>query len=286
MYDTPLLSSIQLKNDHKGLVASVVLPGLDFGSINKRTKFMSLFSMSNNFELARMQSMQAANFIEIGKMLKENNLLQFLIAGQYYFSPGFFIPFPRNIEQPVLYQHRVHHLGKSSYSLSGLCKLPNSDESIAEIVCSVVTVDKYTRKSSPLPDWFRTRFHDNTKVPHPTTLNPLKSIPAEAFCHDLTVRPSDTDENGHTNQAVYIKYCSNTKYLAATSNLLPPNYIDNDHKVKVIDTLYTRESSTGDKLKCYVWQGKPMVLHFQVHKDSEPIFHANMEFDGTVTSNL
>ena len=129
--------------------------------------------------------------------------------------------------------------------------------------CICTSIDEATgkRASSPLPSWFL------EGLPHlaekgggpaeawPRRLEPWTAHPGPGhhvcWSGRVTVRPSDTDGNGHVNNACYITMAEDAAAAAARAGELPgfPKRDLAGQQVRCVQVQYEREAFWGDELE-------------------------------------
>ena len=145
---------------------------------------------------------------------------------------------------------------------------------------TVVSVDKTTRKPTPLPDWWKEKYESHV-IGNQRLINPPLKVPENVYNHRTTVTWSDIDGYRHTNYVVYIRFCFDAAMDAIHNGKLKG--FDTDialYHTKDMQALYKGESNAGQELNVALWQNElnPLKLHFDITRDGESIFQATLEF--------
>ncbi|KAI8492993.1 hypothetical protein Bbelb_289970 [Branchiostoma belcheri] len=170
----------------------------------------------------------------------------------------------------------IGHVGKTSYVFKGEVCLETSKESLCRFDTQLVHVDMSTRQPTALPQ----HLQQKTKGPRPTfTLPVLPNTPTMYSCK-VRVGESNIDENGHTNQSVYSRLCSDTtaigtkagRYTSLSGDVLK-------YPVKKIAMLFQKEALLGDVLEVQSWEipSKSISLVFQVKRGEDDIVRCLFE---------
>ena len=173
------------------------------------------------------------------------------------------------------------YVGMSSFSDISKLYDTATGEVYASNINQVVSVDKTTRRPTPLPEWWKEKYA-NYSVNNKGLVIPLLT-PPEEMGHTFEVRASwnDVDSNQHVNYVAYIRFCLD----AAMDALVHGKFrkLQKDilaYQVKCMDIAYKKECNGGDWLRVSLWQDikNPYVLYFDVTKDGETLFQNTMEF--------
>ncbi len=145
---------------------------------------------------------------------------------------------------------------------------------------TVVSVDKTTRKSTPLPDWWKDRYRSHVIGNQRLVCEQLQ-VPEETHRHNMTVTWSDIDGYKHTNYLSYVRYCYDTAMDAIHHKKLSRFHDDiTSYLTKRMRALYKGESRAGHELSVACWENTqdPFTLHFDISKEGETLFQCTLEF--------
>ena len=192
---------------------------------------------------------------------------------------------------PMLGVGYLSQVGNSSYTLTVKLSDYKTGEEILTSVTKVVYVNHSTRKPSPLPEIFSKNVEQHLKrVPHKTIpRNTPLPIPSEAFQYQTKVLHSDCDLNLHSNQSVYLRWCSDAGTTAALCGYF--KYFKRHiglYPLKSMTNHYIGEASVNMQVLVNVWEDRvvPRCLHFVITRDSTPIFKLDLEFFDGVPMKL
>lgn len=149
------------------------------------------------------------------------------------------------------------YLGKSSYNTVIEIRDANTDEVYVKNTNQMVLVSKETRKTTPLPQWFKDRF-DNA-IKGSSLIVPRFSLPsAEIPRHicNLRVLYSDIDAYKHANFSSYLKYAIEAAMEAANKGIYKGLFsgVLMNFKVKTVQTAYVEDVGAEQQLAVTTWQ--------------------------------
>ncbi|XP_019619789.1 PREDICTED: uncharacterized protein LOC109466503 [Branchiostoma belcheri] len=199
----------------------------------------------------------------------------FLRYQEFCFQPGFYTDVVgSNSTLEVVAE--IGHVGKTSYVFKGEVRLETSKESLCRFDTQLVHVDMHTRQPTALPQ----HLQQKTKGPRPTFSLPILPNTPPMYSCKFTVEESDIDGNGHTNQSVYIRLCSDTAAFgtkAGRYRSLSGDFLK--YPAKKIAMLFQREALLGDVLEVQSWEilSKPVSLLFQVKREEDDIVRCLLE---------
>ncbi|XP_019619746.1 PREDICTED: uncharacterized protein LOC109466466 [Branchiostoma belcheri] len=193
---------------------------------------------------------------------------------QFHLHPEFYTKVKYNSAAEVVAE--IGHVGKTSYVIQGSVCLKTSKESLCSFNTHLVHVDMSTRQPTALPENLRRK----GKGPRPAFSLPVPPDTPPMYSCKFRVGESDIDGNGHTNQSVYVRLCSDTaafgtkagRYTSLSGDALK-------YPVKKIAILFQREASMGDVLEVQSWEipSKPVSLLFQVKRGEDDIVRCLFE---------
>ncbi|KAI8492998.1 hypothetical protein Bbelb_290020 [Branchiostoma belcheri] len=194
----------------------------------------------------------------------------FLRYQEFCFQPEFYTAVGPNSTVEVVAE--IGHVGKTSYVFKGEVCLETSKESLCSFDTQLVHVD--------MPTILPQHLQQKTKGPRPTFTLPVPPNTPTMYSCTFRVGESDLDGNGHTNQSVYIRLCSDTaafstkagRYTSLSGDVLK-------YPVKKIAMPFKREALLGDVLEVQSWEipPKPVSLVFQVKRGEDDIVRCLFE---------
>jgi len=169
---------------------------------------------------------------------------------------------------PMYVTLRINYAGKSAFSF--IIHITNNDtcDLLYSSTLTFVYVEYKTRKPVPFPDWYN-QLKEQQKFDPPQPRLPTPVIPPGAFTFQVKSSFADIDHNGHVNQSIYVKWCTD----AGTEAALKGNYsrfADNIGKypLDIFEVKYIGEGFVGETFVVYTWQDStvPLVLYFAITK--------------------
>ncbi|XP_035657388.1 uncharacterized protein LOC118403059 [Branchiostoma floridae] len=176
---------------------------------------------------------------------------------------------------------RMLHVGKTSMTRGGEIVDSSTNEILVKGIVQDVHVSMETRRPKPFPDWIKEKYSYLLSEPRPKTVERFEdpNDTTKMFIYRVTVPPSDIDDNNHTNQKQYIRYCFNCAAVGAKQGAYPTVRGDLFKQgVRKVSVLYQKESLEGDVLTVESWEESPGTLRFQVRKGSEKLVQVTMQF--------
>lgn len=174
----------------------------------------------------------------------------------------------------------IIYAGSSAFSFE--IKLNNycTGELLISAVMTFVYVDYKTRKPAQFPAWY-----DELKKLKP--LGPALSrlatpdVPENVFQYEIVSSFSDIDHNGHVNQSVYVKWCTDVGTEAALKGCYSV-FTDNIGKypLDILEMKYLGEGLVDEVFIISTWQdnASPLVLHFTITKLGKITFVAQFTY--------
>ena len=237
--------------------------------------------MNKMFETARILSLYNG-FLDF-RRVKDNEHALVLRKQSFTLNPKLHQTISFFSKLHMKFNLRVLSIGKTSATYEmRMCDGTTGEELVVNYL-RFVRINLTTRKSTKFPPFFFEKYARFEGKPTTQFLEsrsaPLVSEAAHIF--QLTVRSSDMDVNGHTNQSAYIKFCMD----CATDAALKKYYRHFDSDMCMYTTTYWEidylgESMTGDVLDILTWQAKDVRnIHFCIRLNGRNIFHASTFFD-------
>ena len=175
-------------------------------------------------------------------------------------------------------------VGKTSTTFETRLCDDTTGEELAVNKVRIVRMSRKTRTSAEYPEFYYEKYRPFIGQPTTKFLESrgIPSMPDDSYLFKLQVRSSDTDKNGHTNQASYVMFCMD----CATDAALKKYYRHFDSDMCMYTTTYWEidylgESRTGDVLDIYTWQSNDNIgnIHFSIRLKRREIFNASTIFD-------
>ena len=162
-------------------------------------------------------------------------------------------------------------------------------ETYATFTSFSVLVNMKTRKPTPAPQWWQTKY---TRVIQQKPHQKIDTVRTQVYssCLEVTILYSDTDEYCHTNWATYIRLC----YDAFMNGIVTHAYRciseeEASNGVKYFEITYQKESVLGDKLRVMsseIYKNEKKELLFDVWKGSDLCCRAKMGFHKNGSNDL
>ena len=217
-------------------------------------------------------------FLEYGKLTSDRfsfmASLKTNVARSYYSMPE--LPELPSLRTTVC----LGHIGTSSLSAIATLNCADSGEVYVQSTNQVVSIDKSTRRPSPLPEWWRTKYASSV-VGNKRLMIPRFSQPDSVHLYECRVPYSDVDFNGHTNFAAYIRYCidcgTDGVYTGAYSNFTDAL---SRYYIKDMSISFYNESNANDALQISSWEDEENtnILKFNGTNNGKTIFQSSIEF--------
>lgn len=286
------MQNYDLVMDSKRMKAESHFPGITYDDFD-RGGGLCPWKVCRMFEAGRAIPFNLGNYTDWNN-IAAGNRTAFVLGGEYYFDSCLWDVASKFSYFPYKVTLEVINMGKSSMTFRQVLINKLDNKELATYYMKMVVVDKVTRRPAALPSWHRERFHhlDATLDKKAEfVLDTDTAVPESAFQAETLIAPSDTDLNGHTNQASYVRFCLDAAEAANKAGAL--EYIHGDickYPILKICISYKRETNAGDRIFTSVWQDKlsPQTLHFASQLDGKVVSAASISFKPTprTTSKL
>ena len=193
---------------------------------------------------------------------------------------------------PIFGTVRIVYVGKSSFTFDTILYDYKTGAQLCSLLLTFVYIDKNTRRSAQFPEWVREAASKLSFLRDARPPDRLEDIPVAPRAHKYTTKAlhSDIDGNGHVNQAVFIRWCSDAEIDAVSKNVYRGFKEDTDiYYIEKIEVKYVREGLVNEQYVVETWQdGKsPLIIHFVISKDNDTVFVARFTYgSGSQVSNL
>jgi len=161
-------------------------------------------------------------------------------------------------------QAEISALGTRSAALQSRMVDPHSGRQVllhrCSIICTAMDSATGARRSVSLPQWFLDGLPHLKPEGGPAEAWPRRLQPCQAdaaFVGSLKVRPSDTDVNGHVNNASYVDFALDCIADAVRAGCLRgfPQTTDAAHEeLRSVQVQYEREAFWGDLLEVSLFE--------------------------------
>ena len=239
---------------------------------------MGMWRVGKHFEFARVIAMNNSKFLDGNELMKTNTV--FLVAGLYDISKELYT-YTRNNRYNVQCGMQTDMLtyGNSSFTNKTTWFKLGDGKALGKLTFKYVMVNRNTRRSSPLPDWFRDKYPRLTDPDSYQWMKPLL-VPPHAYSLDKMVEYSDTDSNKHANNTFFLRACFDVAATACSAGYF--KHFSGDffkYHTQKMWVLYSKETNVGSKLKVYTWDSPDSssssdLVFFQIKENDIPLFHA------------
>ena len=188
---------------------------------------------------------------------------------------------PKKVIDPTLrISLCLRYIGTSSLSTAANLNCEATGEVFVNNVNQLVSVDKTTRKPTPLPDWWRTKFAPLVIGNEKLVISQF-SQPQKIHTYECRVPWSDVDLYRHTSYVSYIRYCIDCA-MDGVFNGAYSNFTNtlSQYLIKGTNIAFYNETVANDVIQVASWEDKdnPYILKFDGTKDGKTIFQNSIEF--------
>ena len=189
---------------------------------------------------------------------------------------------------PLYVRLNINYAGTSAFSFKISLCYHRTGVTLYTAYMTFVYVDYLTRKPCPFPDWYNeAKKLQMFESPQPRLA--LPNIPAGAFAYTTVSAFSDIDHNGHVNQSIYVKWCTDAGTVAALSGHYT-GFSKNigGYPFESMQLKYAKEGMVHETFITYTWQdvSNSLVLYFVVTKQNEPAVFAKLHFKSFKSKSL
>ncbi|XP_076455965.1 uncharacterized protein LOC143290426 [Babylonia areolata] len=252
----------------------------DFGS----SETLRPHKLSRLFEAGRVMPLKKG-FLEGPTVITKDYGL-FVLGLHYTFHPALW-SVRRGHTFPFKIETQLQDIGQSSATLQSRLVNTLDNSSLSTLDFKYVYVNRHSGQSSPLPGWLVQKYRSVLKERRQLQLSKdMPVVPAWAYMYDVRVSESDTDHNGHTNQASYIRFCSDATHAAVKEGRLPRLQPSAWHfPLLKLQAMHSGETWMGDKLQVSLWQQEDcrdtiryIIRRMQGDGEDKVVFHASIVF--------
>ncbi|CAL1547718.1 unnamed protein product [Lymnaea stagnalis] len=277
----------RLDIDEKNFKAESYFPGIAYDDYD-REGGISPWKICRMFEAGRVVPFLQGNFLDYLNLCSKNFGI-FVLGGDYYFDSCLWEVTRRYHYFPYKISIELINVGQTSMTIREVLTNLLDNKEIATFYGTVVYVDKLAKRSQPLPYWHRTKYQGAASSEKVQLDSSVTKAPDKAFKVKTLIAASDTDLNGHTNQASYVRFCLDAAEAARRANHL--KLLTRDicrYPILKLSTSYRRETLAGEAITTSVWQDDttPTVIHFALHCGDTLAFTACVTFKPKACSRL
>ena len=159
----------------------------------------------------------------------------------------------------------ISRVGRTSLDMSHEILLADDGSTVARSRATLVSLDE-RRRPTPFHDSVRELILDRGAIDIPP---PEGSVPETAYGRDLSVRPSDHDNQDHVNQARYADFVEDVRQICSRER----GYGDGtwDAPLRRLSIAFENECRAGDPLVARTWKTSGASLEFQLDRGPDDI---------------
>ncbi|BFZ06375.1 hypothetical protein BsWGS_09414 [Bradybaena similaris] len=284
---TTQLCDYRLEIDAKKFTSECYFPGVTFDDFD-RAGNVSPWKVCRLFEAGRAVPIRHGNYLDLTDLVKSGDSTYFVLGGNYYFEPCLW-----KIDHPFQYfpykiKAELVAIGQTSFTIREILINLIDNKELASFICKLVYIDRKTRRPQSFP-YQQLLKYQGIKSNDVKIDVPKSSAPDTAYTRQFIVTASDTDGNGHTNHAAYIRYCLDIAEQARRENRLRHFHSDIClYPITKMSTFYKGETLSGDTLRGSVWESDldPSKLDFVISRGNDIAFAARIDFRDRPSSKL
>lgn len=181
---------------------------------------------------------------------------------------------------PLYVRMFINYVGTSSISFKINLSNRNTSDVLFTAFMTFVYVEFLTRKPCPFPGWFN-QAKKSQRFDSPQPRLPVPAMPSAAFMFETQSVFSDIDHNGHVNQSVNVRWCTDAGTEAAQRGHYKgfKNNIGS-YPLEKLEIKYAQEGMVHEQFVICTWQDttNPLVLHFIMTKSQKPCVFVMIQF--------
>ncbi|XP_077865310.1 uncharacterized protein LOC144351924 [Saccoglossus kowalevskii] len=210
---------------------------------------------------------------------KFQNEFMFVIGGMNITISSEYYQAIKN-RRPVILQLWLSHIGRMSLNYHHIEVDKETNHILSSMDVFHVCMNKVTRKSAPLPEWYKEKYGPYANGPVAKVMKKLEKV-KEVYKYTGRVQYHDIDYYNHTSYKLYLKLCSNCAHSAVADGFFTK--VTDDfalYQVKHISTLYLSETNVNDELIVDTWEDENNndTVHFIISKTDtgKEVFHCTI----------
>ena len=184
------------------------------------------------------------------------------------------------IYSPIIARAKIVHVGASSFTFETTMFDFKTGVKLCSLFLTFVYIDKRIRKTAKLPAWVA-EAKSNLKNGLPPRRLEILPVPPNAYTYSVKALHSDIDDNGHINQAVYIKWCTDASTDAAENGLFH-GFSRNmgSYDIEKMEVSYIAEGLVNDEFVVATWQDHISLnmIHFIMKVKGKLTFAARFTY--------
>jgi acyl-CoA thioesterase FadM len=214
--------------------------------------------------------------------------LIFSISIRVEMTDAFFEIYDKSERTPLLFKTYPAYIGKSAFNLAVEIYNASTKEIMVRNFMQLVSVDKDTRKSSALPDWFQEKYRNlctGSPIALPAVTKP-ESNDVASYISDVKLPFTDADLYGHINISSYIKYAIQTAMEASAKGVFKGLFHGGSkmcYRAKTLHIEFLSETKPGGTLTVSAWKvgegADKQKVHFDLMRQEKKVCRAYVDFD-------
>ncbi|CAG5125069.1 unnamed protein product [Candidula unifasciata] len=254
--------------DETNIKAACYFPGISYDDFD-RAGNISPWKISRMFESGRSILFRRFNYLDVSELKGDNAFTHFILGSHYTFDPCLWNMFSKDKNFPFKVTSELINLGQKSIAFKEVIINLLDNKQLASYTGKLVYIDRKTKRPKNYPSWHSLKYsHAPTDNDVNISVN-VTYIPETAFTWKFVVMPSDIDNNGHTNQASYIRFFLDTAEMARCAKHL--HHFTSDiclYPITTLSIMYKKEILCGQEVSASVWESeaKPSILNFALKK--------------------
>ncbi|KAJ8308216.1 hypothetical protein KUTeg_013090 [Tegillarca granosa] len=180
-------------------------------------------------------------------------------------------------KSPLCVKVQGGYIGNTSMNSIATVTTATSEIELIRNTNQIVSINKSTRRPSPLPDWWKEKYTESAKNHKSLKIDKFEKADNAGF-YQNKVAWSDTDRNLHTNFSTYVRFCIDAAHHCAKEGTLKHFEENLKNGINVVQLHFYQESNEGDMLDVYCWEdpSNSKKIYFDIHIGEKSIFQSIM----------
>ncbi|XP_041365019.1 uncharacterized protein LOC121380250 [Gigantopelta aegis] len=267
-------------------VATVRMPGLSIEDFDrdgnpKITSLLHIVSSMNCFVQDKALDSSGRTFYGYEKLLRAAVI--FMASTELEIHEAMYdgaVP-----KWPLDYKMKLNDVGNSSIGTTGELTVASTGQTLFRTGYRFVHVNPITRRSMPLPDWWREK-HCNDVIAKEPLIVQRTPRPGDTHVFKVRVMWTDTDNNNHATWTSYVQFSINAMHDGIRKNF----YKNVNEEVvrrglRKIRMRFMRESLEGVELIVHSWgsaEDDTTVCCEIENADGKVVFHTTLGYPSCV----